>query len=307
MYVCYKIHAHTHTTIGKDDTLASDMGMTAGVVLHLVEPIRGLGHHLYTDNYYTSPALYAELRRHGFEACGTLRLNRRGVPPEAKATLRKGERRAVVVDDYTAVIQWHDKRTVSILSTVHTDTPVQVERRSRHAPGGREEVEKPEAVVEYNKYMGGVDRGDQLLSYYGFPHRTVKWWRRAFFFLFDAAIVNSYIMYCMTITGRRLSHEQYRITLAKQLLSSAVEQPVPRGLQHHPVQPLARLTERHFPAQLEKSASGSQLQRNCAVCSNKKGRGRKTTTFMCKQCNIPMCIIPCFELHHTKVDPQRYL
>ena len=151
MYVCYKIHAHTHTTIGKDDTLASDMGMTAGVVLHLAEPIRGLGHHLYTDNYYTSPALYAELRRRGFEACGTLRLNRRGVPPEAKATLRKGERRAVVVDDYTAVIQWHDKRTVSILSTVHTDTPVQVERRSRHAPGGREEVEKPEAVVEYSK------------------------------------------------------------------------------------------------------------------------------------------------------------
>ena len=100
---------------------------------------------------------------------------------------------------------------------------------------------------------------------------------------------------------RGLSHE------AKQLLFSAVEQPVPRGLQHHPVQPLARLTERHFPAQLEKSASGSQLQRNCAVCSNKKGRGRKTTTFICKQCNIPMCIIPCFELHHTKVDPQRYL
>ena len=39
---------------------------------------------------------------------------------------------------------------------------VQVERRSRRVPGGREIVEKPQAVVEYNKYMGGVDRGDQL-------------------------------------------------------------------------------------------------------------------------------------------------
>ena len=162
------------------------MGMTAGVVLRLVEPITGLSHHLYTDNFYTSPALYAELRRRGFEACGTLRLNRQGVPSEAKVTLQKGQSRAVAVADDLSVVQWHDKRIVSILSTVHSDAPVRVERRSRQVASGREEVEKPEAVVEY-KYMGGVDRGDQLLSYYGFPHRMVKWWRRAFFFLFDAA------------------------------------------------------------------------------------------------------------------------
>lgn len=282
--------------------------MTASVVLRLIEPICGLGHHLYVDNLYTSPTLFSELHIRGFEACGTLRVNRRGVPPEAKSGLKKGEKRVVSVDDNMAIVQWHDKRTISILSTLHSDTPIQMERRSRSASGGREMVEKPEAVVEYNKYMGGVDHGDQLLSYYGFPHRTVKWWRRAFFFLFDAAIVNSYIMYCTAVTGRRLSHEQFRISLAKQLLACAGPQEVTsRDHIHQPHQPFARLTERHFPAQLEKSASGVQLQRNCAVCSNKKGRGRKTTTYKCKQCNIPLCIIPCFELHHTKIDPQRYL
>ena len=200
-------HACTHThTLGKDDSITSDLGMTAGVVLRLVEPICGLGHHLYTGNLYTSPRLYAELRLRGFEACGTLRLNRRDVPPEAKATLRKGERRAVAVDENMAIVQWHDKRVVSLLSTVHSDTPVQIERRCTHVSGGHEVVEKPEAIIEYNKFMGGVDRGDQLLSYYGFPHRTVKWWRRAFFFLFDAAIVNSYTMYC-TINTHHRSHE----------------------------------------------------------------------------------------------------
>ena len=102
--------------------------MTAGVVLRLAEPIRGLGHHLYTDNLYTSPELYTELHHRGFEACGTLRLTRRGVPPEAKVTLKKGEKRAVTVDDNLAVVQWHDKRIVSILSTLHSDAPVQVER-----------------------------------------------------------------------------------------------------------------------------------------------------------------------------------
>ena len=289
----------------------------------MLEPVGGLGHHLYTDNLYTSPRLFSELRVRGFEACGTLRLNRRGVPAEAKASLQKGGRRAIAVEDSMAVIQWRDKRLVSLLSTVHHDTPVQVERRCRSAPGGRDVVEKPEAVVEYNKYMGGVDRGDQLLSYYGFPHRTVKWWRRAFFFLFDAAVVNSYIMYTAAHNGpgHHLSHEQFRITLAKQLLKRAAQQPQqpqqsqqplpevtgPHGPPHQVLQPAARLTERHFLAQLGKSAAGHQLQKNCHVCSNKKGRGRVTTTYKCKQCDLPMCVVPCFELYHTKVDPQRYL
>ena len=92
-----RMHAHTHThthaythTLGKDDSITSDLGMTAGVVLRLVEPICGLGHHLYTDNLYTSPRLYAELRLRGFEACGTLRLNRRDVPPRGKGDPEKG-------------------------------------------------------------------------------------------------------------------------------------------------------------------------------------------------------------------------
>ena len=38
-----------------------------------------------------------------------------------------------------------------------------------------EEVRKPVVVERYNEFMGGVDTGDQLLSYYGFSHRTLKW------------------------------------------------------------------------------------------------------------------------------------
>ena len=281
-----------------------------------MEPVSGRGHHVYTDNLYTSPALFRKLRHRGFEACDTLCLNRHGVPPESKAVLKKGESRTIPVDDNMAIVQWHDKRIVSILTTMHSASPVRVERRSRHVPTGREVVEKPEAVVEYNKFMGGVDHGDQLLSYYSFPHRTIKWWRRAFFLL-DAAVDNSYILYSKTVQGRHLSHEQYRITLAKQLLGASTG-PVGSSEQQHPtaspicrrhsqVQPLARLTEHHFPTQTGRSASGSLIQRNCIVCSNKKGKGRVTTTYMCKQCNAPMCIIPCFELHHTRVDPQSYL
>jgi hypothetical protein len=148
-------------------------------------------------------------------------MNRRGIPPEANASLKKGEKRAIPLDGTMNVVQLHDKWVVSVLSTLHSDKTVTVTRRSRHAPGGHEDVEKPEAITEYNKYMGSIDRGDQLLSYYGFPHCTVKWWRRAFFFLVDAAIVNSYIMYSRQTTGRHMSHELFRIELAKELIKAS--------------------------------------------------------------------------------------
>ena len=46
------------------------------------------------------------------------------------------------------VVQWHDKRVVSILSTIHGNNTVSVERRSRQAVGGRETVEKLEAITD---------------------------------------------------------------------------------------------------------------------------------------------------------------
>ena len=109
--------------------------------------------------------------------------------------------------------------------------------------------------------------------------------------------------------GRCLSHEQFRIELTKDLLAAAYRPaptappattPPSRG--HHPevLHPLSRLHDRHFPGQLGKTAG---IQQDCTVCSKRKGRGRKTTTYCCKQCQLPMCVVPCF----TKADPQRYL
>ena len=281
--------------------------------MSLVEGLEGKGHHIYTDNYYTGPALFRELRERGFGACGTVRVNRKGMPPEMKATLPKGEVCAVPLEDSLLALKWADKRQVSMLSSVHNDDMMMKVRRTRRVEGGLEEVRKPVMVEQYNQYMGGVDKSDQLLSYYGFCHRTVKWWRRGFFHLLDMAVVNAYVLYTLSEhTGRKLTHEQFRIELAKGLLMEVAINPsedmlTTPGPQPRPLPPPARLTERHFPARLPDIPSGKKGQSNCTVCSGKRGRGRKTTTFMCGQCLLPMCVVPCFELYHTKVDPERYL
>ena len=225
--------------------------------------------------------------------------------------MRKGKKKAIRFDPSMLAIKWMDEHAVTVLTTVHDDTEIEVERRTRLAAGGREMVLKPKANVEYNKYMGGVDLAHHLLLYYGFGHRTVKWWRRAFFLL-DTAVVNSYILYTMQNPDkkRRLTHEQFRVALATDLLHAAgVEL---GGNNHHgphrrSIQPAACLIKWHFPIGLRKTSAGRPLQHDCSVCSRKKGRGRKTTTYKCRQGDLAMCIVSCFELHYTKRDPQRYL
>ena len=161
--------------------------------------MEGRGHHVYSDNYYSSPALFSDLRRLGFGACGTVRMNRRGLPKETSAKLKKGETVSAQVDGSMMALKWMDKRPVTMLSAIHDDSFVTKKRRSRAAQDGEEDILKPLVVEEYNKHMGGVDTGDQLQSYYGFSHGTIKWWRRLFFHLIDLAIVNTYILDLMSV------------------------------------------------------------------------------------------------------------
>ncbi len=54
---------------------------------------------------------------------------------------------------------------------------------------------KPKVVEDYNQYMLGVDKLDQLASYYSFLHKSVKWWRKVFFWCVEVTVVNSYIIH----------------------------------------------------------------------------------------------------------------
>ena len=46
-------------------------------------------------------------------------------------------------------------------------------------------------VHEYNKYIAGVDRFDQAITYYGDLHRFNKLWKNCFVCILEIAIHNS--------------------------------------------------------------------------------------------------------------------
>ena len=62
-----------------------------------------------------------------------------------------------------------DKRVVAALSTIDDDSMVEIQRTSA-CQEGIETIQKPAIIHNYNTYMGGVDKADQLVTYYGFPH-----------------------------------------------------------------------------------------------------------------------------------------
>ena len=50
-------------------------------------------------------------------------------------------------------------------------------------------VDCPQSIVDYKKYMGGVERGDQYRKYY---HVHVKSYKYIFWFLFEVCVLNSF-------------------------------------------------------------------------------------------------------------------
>nr|XP_039265449.1 piggyBac transposable element-derived protein 4-like [Styela clava] len=60
---------------GKDPMSKPETGLASRVVRYLMEPYEGLYHHLYVDNFYTSPELFEYLLSKGVYACGTFRSN----------------------------------------------------------------------------------------------------------------------------------------------------------------------------------------------------------------------------------------
>ena len=277
---------------GKDSVTDKSIGLAHSVVLHLTKDLVGKGYHVYCDNFYSSPSLFLQLHTMGIGACGTARIDRRGVPLHfQKAKLQKGE--IMTYNDGPLMgLKWQDKRQVVMLSTIHDATIIEKRRRTRRVAGGIEVIRKPRVIEEYNTYMGGVDKGDQLVTYYGFSHRTTKWYKRVFLHLFEVSLVNAYILYCTLLPPKqRLSHLDFRLAVASHLLDSFIS-PSTQHARRADDNPL-RLTGRHFLGQYDKGYP------DCKVCSTRKSGKRKQTKFYCKQCNVAMCPCPCFERYHT--------
>ena len=131
--------------------------MTYRVVMDITKPIYGNNHHVYMDNYFSSPNLFSGLADKQCGACGTLRVNRKGVPAEIKtARPKKNDPPVVVRDGKLLFISWTHKRLVNVVTTLHNGSVFLRQVQSRVEQGYHREVVKPMAIELYTQNMGGI-------------------------------------------------------------------------------------------------------------------------------------------------------
>ena len=78
-----------------------------------------------------------------------------------------------------------------MLSSMHAAEIVNTQKKHRNG----KDIIKPQYVLSYNNGMSGVDRSDQQASIYQCVRKSVKWYKKLFFYVLDMCVVNSYFLY----------------------------------------------------------------------------------------------------------------
>lgn len=266
-------------------------------ILHLLDPYLNLWHHVYMDNFYNSVDTSELLLRNKVRSCGTIRQNR-GLPLSLKnIKLQKGQTSFRRRQDVLLQV-WQHKRTVRMISTIHSATMVESENMDWAT---KEKIWKPISIIDYNKFMKGVDRADQYLSYFSIVRRTKKWTKRLTMYLFNCALFNSFHVF-RTINAVKKTYKSFLLHVAKEWIKAADE------VAEEAVPSTSRASNRDTPTRLSLDArkhkcinitgnSVHRVQRQCKVCAAKKKKSR--TCFMCQQCNVPLHKGDCFFSYHT--------
>lgn len=265
------------------------MGTSGKIVWQLIQPLLGKGYHLYVDNFYTSLPLFRHLYLKQTVACGTARTNRKGFPQIlVTKKLKQGEMASMRTDEVLAV-KWRDKkRDVYILSTIHNDTLVELQRR-------KGPIQKPKCIHEYNLYMGGVDMNDQMMQPYLATRRSLFWYKKVAVYLMQLAMFNSYIIFSKS-TQSSLTYLRFQEDVI-----TALVYPHGQPTQLIRSDAVARLHERHFPDILPPTQTGRKPQKRCRVCTS---RGiRRDTRYYCPDCPSQpgLCIGTCYRSYHTSL------
>lgn len=273
-----------HVYGGSSDPLVGGKNHTEKVVMYLMKEKLGNGHSLFMDNFYNSYSLSAKLLSKMTYSTGTLRLNRKHVPDDVKSTvLKKGETIARYGEGIM-IGKWKDKRVVTYISSQYENEMVDFLTKRRTIK------KKPMPIVQYNSYMSGVDRADQLLSYYPCDRKTLFWYKKIFIHVLQMLLLNSHNLHNKYM--RKMSFYDFRLKVISGLLPQLVDAPVESPAQK-------RLRENvHVIAKIEKEGLGRRGRKKCRECY--KNKTQRLTHYYCKTCpdKPGLCIGKCFDEFH---------
>ena len=173
------------------------LGLGGKVVVDLLHNVDSDYHAVYFDNFFTSFDLLTHLKKNGYFACGTMRENRTGnCPLQDKKAVEKKARGwyeyKFEEEHEVCITRWNDNKAVTVGSNFTGVEPVG--NVSRFSRSERKDVlvKQPKLITDYNKFMGGVDLADNMVSNYRIRVRSKKWWWPIFSNYVDVSMVNAW-------------------------------------------------------------------------------------------------------------------
>ena len=159
--------------------------------------------------------------------------------------------------------------------------------------------------------MAGVDRSDQLTSYYSCPRKSVRWYKKVIFHLMDVTVVNSFLLY-REITKSKMNLLSFREAIIKGLLGISPNMKdgrklIKRGSINNPKerskspllgpQPALQHILEKIPLPVGYNRKSYFLR--CRQCSKNGKRGQ--TSWRCSGCEDmpPLCVGACFANFHS--------
>lgn len=135
--------------------------------------------------------------------------------------------------------------------------------------------------------MGGIDKQDQLMSYYPSLRKTLRWYKKLEIHVLHILLHNSYILY-KKYSGKKMSLYDFRLAVLEKLLpeeGNEAEVMVNK--------------DQHLPSKIaETSGTGNTLRKRCRVCTKQKKR--KDTIYHRETCPYKsgLCLEKCFAEYH---------
>lgn len=266
------------------------------VVLALSDPYLDEGRTLTTDNYFTSVTLARDLLKRRTHLLGTLRKNRKHLPPTVSSKrLSRGQIVGKISGEGIVVAKWKDKRDVFFLTTKH-DLRMAHRRKATTAFETSVEKIKPAAILDYNSSKHGVDKSDQMASHHSPVRKTIRWYHKVVFeLLLNTAVVNARIIF-NKLTGKKISIKNFREALVEDLtgISRSTGVSLQSGSTHE------------FVRNESTDKRNRKIRGKCQGCYARLSASAGRTVAMsktikvnsrCEKCDEWLCV-PCFTERH---------
>lgn len=248
----------------------------------LSQPIHKSGRNITMDNWFMSiPLVDSLIRNFGLTVIGTLKKNKRELPPELLQVNRHEKSTIFAFKENCTLASYCPKKrkVVLLASSMHSDDSIDSESGDSF---------KPEILTEYNKTKGGVDVVDNLCATYNCARTTRRWPMVIFYACLNVGGINSQVIHHAT-TNDKILRRKFLQNLGFALLEDHLRERativcLPRNLRLR-IMEICGIEE--TTPEAARQVNTYPEKGRCFFCDRKKNRSSR---YFCKKCHKFMCL-----------------